>query len=204
VAGDITLGGAIRSEGNINIDINLSDSTLRRWQFGEDGDLDAPGIVSAAGLRTSESKIALGADAGQTSQGGYAVAVGYAAGQTSQGIRAVSVGPDAGSTSQGTAGVAIGYGAGQTSQGIAAIAIGNSAGGTGQGNSAIAIGVSAGVTSQAANSIVINASGAELNNTTTNSFVVKPVRGVAGASLPVGFKPVAYNPTTGEFIYYDA
>jgi hypothetical protein len=32
----------IRSEGNINIDINLSDSTLRRWQFGEDGNLTFP------------------------------------------------------------------------------------------------------------------------------------------------------------------
>ncbi len=34
--GSLTLPGDIRSEGNINIDINLSDSTLRRWQFGED------------------------------------------------------------------------------------------------------------------------------------------------------------------------
>ena len=32
----------IRSEGNINIDINLTDSTLRRWQFGEDGELTLP------------------------------------------------------------------------------------------------------------------------------------------------------------------
>jgi hypothetical protein len=38
-------GGNIRSEGNINIDINLSDSTLRRWQFGEDGDLIVPGSI---------------------------------------------------------------------------------------------------------------------------------------------------------------
>ena len=43
VAGDITLGGNIRSDSNINIDINLSDSTLRRWQFGEDGILTLPG-----------------------------------------------------------------------------------------------------------------------------------------------------------------
>lgn len=44
----MTIPGDIRSEGNINIDINLSDSTLRRWQFGEDGDLELPqdgGIV---------------------------------------------------------------------------------------------------------------------------------------------------------------
>jgi hypothetical protein len=32
----------IQSEGDINIDINLADSTLRRWRFGEDGDLTLP------------------------------------------------------------------------------------------------------------------------------------------------------------------
>jgi hypothetical protein len=36
----------IQSEGNINIEINLSDSTLRRWQFGEDGDTVFPNNVS--------------------------------------------------------------------------------------------------------------------------------------------------------------
>ena len=40
--GALTIPGDIRSEGNINIDINLSDSTLRRWQFGEDGNLTLP------------------------------------------------------------------------------------------------------------------------------------------------------------------
>jgi hypothetical protein len=40
--GALTIPGDIRSEGNINIDINLTDSTLRRWQFGEDGDLVFP------------------------------------------------------------------------------------------------------------------------------------------------------------------
>jgi hypothetical protein len=41
--GGLTIPGDIRSEGNINIDINLSDSTLRRWSFGEDGHLIFPG-----------------------------------------------------------------------------------------------------------------------------------------------------------------
>jgi hypothetical protein len=41
--GSLTLPGDIKSEGNINIDINLADSTLRRWQFGEDGHLIFPG-----------------------------------------------------------------------------------------------------------------------------------------------------------------
>jgi hypothetical protein len=38
-------GGNIRSDGNINIEINLGDSTLRRWQFGEDGELTIPGSI---------------------------------------------------------------------------------------------------------------------------------------------------------------
>lgn len=41
--GSLTIPGDIRSEQAINIDINLSDSTLRRWSFGEDGDLTLPG-----------------------------------------------------------------------------------------------------------------------------------------------------------------
>ena len=46
--GALTIPGDIRSEGAINIDINLSDSTLRRWQFSEDGITTFPGrIVSS-------------------------------------------------------------------------------------------------------------------------------------------------------------
>jgi hypothetical protein len=40
--GSLELPGDIRSESAINIDINLTDSTLRRWRFGEDGDLTFP------------------------------------------------------------------------------------------------------------------------------------------------------------------
>ncbi len=40
--GGLTIPGDIRSDSNINIDINLADSTLRRWQFGEDGELTLP------------------------------------------------------------------------------------------------------------------------------------------------------------------
>jgi hypothetical protein len=48
--GLLTLPGDIRSEGAVNIDINLSDSTLRRWRFGEDGDLETPGGIQVAGI----------------------------------------------------------------------------------------------------------------------------------------------------------
>jgi hypothetical protein len=40
--GSLTIPGDIRSDSNINIEINLTDSTLRRWQFGEDGELTLP------------------------------------------------------------------------------------------------------------------------------------------------------------------
>ena len=38
--------GDLRSDSNINIEINLEDSTLRRWQFGEDGDTVFPNNVA--------------------------------------------------------------------------------------------------------------------------------------------------------------
>ena len=37
--GALAISGDIRSEGDINIEINLADSTLQRWRFGEDGSL---------------------------------------------------------------------------------------------------------------------------------------------------------------------
>ena len=40
--GNLTIPGDIRSDSNINIEINLGDSTLRRWSFGEDGALTFP------------------------------------------------------------------------------------------------------------------------------------------------------------------
>lgn len=80
------------------------------------------------------------------------------------------------------------------------VALGNNAGKTNQGVSAVAIGQLAGSTNQANNSIVINATGSALENTTANTMIVKPVREVTGGVAPVGFSPVYYNPTTGEFI----
>jgi hypothetical protein len=58
--GDLTIPGDIKSEGNINIDINLSDSTLRRWQFGEDGALTLPaggGIVDSTGVNQTAQRV---------------------------------------------------------------------------------------------------------------------------------------------------
>ena len=59
--GALTIPGDIRSEGNINIEINLADSTMRRWQFGEDGELTLP-----AGGNISEGSIPGGTLTGNT------------------------------------------------------------------------------------------------------------------------------------------
>jgi len=157
--------------------------------------------------------IAIGHAAGTTTQGTKAIAIGEDAGNASQGINAIAVGSDAGKTSQGNDGVAIGTSAALVTQGINSVAIGNlaannnqgdnaiaigpDAGKTTQGDYAIAIGNAAGETNQAANSIVMNATSTAVENTTADSFVVKPIRNAGGTHQ------LEYNPTTGE-ITYDA
>jgi hypothetical protein len=126
------------------------------------------------------NEIALGINAGKTSQGAYAVALGLSAGEVSQSTLAVAVGATSGTSNQGMAAVAIGYQAGQT----------------GQGASAIAIGRAAGKTNQAANSIVINATGSTLNNTTASSLVIDPIRSTTATA-----NVLYYNTTSKEVTY---
>jgi hypothetical protein len=106
----------------------------------------------------------------------------------------VKLGIEAGQNTQAVHGVALGPQAGRTTQGEAAVAVGYQAGLTTQGANAVALGANAGVTNQAANSIVINATGVAVNNTTTNSCVIRPVRrGNITANV------VAYT-STGEIV----
>ena len=112
------------------------------------------------------------------------------------------------SANSGNSAVAIGIGAGQDTQLAGAIAIGGEAGGNSQGVNSVAIGYRAGRTNQANSTIILNATGANLNATTANTFTVKPVRAVTSVtfvaptsgSVPAGFSPMYYNPTTGEII----
>jgi hypothetical protein len=58
--GSLTLPGDIKSESAINIDINLTDSTLRRWTFGEDGDLTLPAsgdILDSTGVNQTAQRV---------------------------------------------------------------------------------------------------------------------------------------------------
>jgi hypothetical protein len=66
--GDLIIPGDIKSQGNINIDINLSDSTLRRWQFGEDGILTLP---STGKINNGNYEWQFGTDGTTTFPDGY-------------------------------------------------------------------------------------------------------------------------------------
>jgi hypothetical protein len=156
------------------------------------------GVISASGGGGSATWATLGDK--NNASGPTNIALGLDAG-TSQGLGAVAIGALAGNAGQATAAIAIGGGAATTNQGACAVALGQSAGISDQGVEALALGSQAGTTNQAACSIVINASGAPLENTTSNTTVIKPVRD-GGVGLPAGFKQVAYNPVTGELVYY--
>ena len=192
-AGELTQLSTGGTYGNANVVTLLAD-------FGSNT-IDTTGIVAVGSVTlinnarikdTSGDAVAFGVNAGLTSQGDFSVAIGYLAGESTQGTRAVAIGQFAGDTSQGADAVAIGSQAGENTQGTAAVAIGALAGETAQGN----------------NSIIINATNAALDQTTANTFTVKPVRAVASVtfaaptsgSVPAGFSPMYYNPTTGEII----
>lgn len=153
-------------------------------------------------LAANSSKIGVGEEAGKTNQGSNAVAVGSLAGSLIQGFKAVSIGSAAGYTTQGEFGVAIGASSGGTGQGSNAVSVGGLAGNSFQGVNAVALGYEAGSLNQHSNSIVINATGTALQSVTSNSFVVKPIRGDTAANLTTSnFKALFYNSTTGELCY---
>jgi hypothetical protein len=165
------------------------------------------GPIDTSSLRTSESEIKLGYQAGLTNQGSSGIAIGYRAGKVNQAQGAISIGDDsgladqgqravaigfvAGTSNQGADAIAIGNGTAQASQGAGAIAIGSLAGSTNQGANSIAIGYYAGPTTTFASSIILNASGSALNSSAAG-FYVAPIREVTGPQT------VYYNPATYE------
>ena len=135
--------------------------------------------------------------AGGGVQGSSAISIGNQAGASSQGAQGVAIGVEAGGVTQGSNAIAMGHRSGYTSQGSKSVAIGRYAGTTSQGANSIAIGANAGYTSQGANSIILNATGANLNQTTANTFTVAPVRNDVANVGNVMF----YNTTSNEITY---
>ena len=195
-------GMTITTDSSTDKIIFASTGGATTWAtLGDKNNANGPSIIALGTLAGETSQgtqsIAIGESAGKTSQGNTAVAIGESAGKTSQGLSAVAIGTGAGTTNQGGAAIAIGNGVAVNNQGESAIAIGNLAVLAGQGDNAIAIGNRAGgfVNPQAATSIILNATGTQIENTTADSFVVKPVRNASGTHS------MEYNPTTGEITY---
>jgi hypothetical protein len=103
--GNLTIPGDILSENEINIDLNLSDSTLRRWTFGQDGELSVPGNINT----TATTFTLVNTTATTVSFAGAATALTIANGLTSTTAQAVSI---ATGSNTGTKTINIGTGGG--------------------------------------------------------------------------------------------
>ena len=176
--------------GNLKGSVFADDST----QIIDGNSFTVYGNIEATTLRTSETKIALGSNAG-LNQGNQTVAVGELAGSVDQGNRTVSIGSQAGQYRQSAYSVAIGPSSGFYEQGDSSVAIGDNAGQSSQGDYAIAVGYYAGHNNQSANSIILNASGAILNGAAAG-FFVNPIRSTTSSA-----RPVVYDTTTKELFY---
>jgi hypothetical protein len=221
--GNITINyvqGDIRSEGNINIDINLADSTLRRWHFGEDGELTVPGPISGLGnakldfttyanvaYLTSTSDDTTALYMGSVSAELYAQTNILIRTNTDGASKQWTFGDDGSLTLPGeitlpngavikdTAGDAVAFGsqAGLTSQSSGAVAVGNAAGQTTQGAYSVAIGTTAGLISQGQNAVAIGVSAGE----TSQSVDAVAIGNAAGLSLQ-GANTVAIGVSAGN------
>jgi len=186
--GNILTSGLISATGNItggNLIANVGINTVGNVTA---GNIAVTGIVTFADATYQTTA--------WTGVANTYIALGTGAGGATQSQTAVAIGVNAGNVAQDYYTVAIGIGAGQNTQAAGAIAIGAEAGGNSQGTMAIAIGFRAGRANQANNSIVLNGTGANLNNTTANSFVVAPVRNTSGNA---GI--LQYNDGTNEVSY---
>jgi hypothetical protein len=151
--------------------VQTTGFTLARTTFGTNAVADTFGVAIGASAQGDTYGVTVGAFAGTkhvTNNTSYTVALGAFAQQNANPGDATGVG---------------------------AVAVGVLAGDSNQGQNAVALGRYAGRNNQAAGSIVINATGGDLENTTANSLVVKPIRNVQGSTV------LQYNSTTGEITY---
>ena len=199
-----TVNGTLNGNVNGNVVGNLTGNVsgdLKGSVFAQDSAMVIDGTsgrvvgpVYTSTLRTSETDIALGENAGRTNQDMLGVAIGRYSGELNQGARSVSIGFNSGNSNQGAYSVAIGTDAGASTQGTYTVAIGSQAGQGNQGSNAIAIGRQAGTNNQSANSIVINASGSLLDAAAAGLFVA-PIREILGPQV------LYYDPSNKEITW---
>ena len=222
-----TFAGQVEVTSNLTVDTNTLhvDSVAGRVGIGKTDPayaMDVNGTMNATALYVGGSeftsgfdpdvaKIAIGTNAGATTQGNNAVAVGYAAGQYNQkdyaiavgrtagqyvqGTQAVAVGNNAGNTQQGVAATALGYYAGLTSQGTYATAVGYLAGQTSQGTQAVAVGRHTGKSNQGSSSVAVGYLAGEFNQGTESVAIGKEAAGSnqGSSSVAMGREVATYN-----------
>ena len=87
-----------------NVDVGDTSNKFNNGWFAGTIDTDA---LQANQLRTSETKIALGSQAGNATQGNNSIAIGTNAGQTNQASTSIAIGANAGTTNQATGSIII-------------------------------------------------------------------------------------------------
>jgi len=187
----ITIGG-----GAANYVLTTDGAGILSWTTGggPGGNVTWANILDKNGIN-GPTGISLGQFAGNTADG---INIGIFAGNTNSGSRSVNIGESAAETNQLANSVAVGFRAGRNNQGFESVALGKSAGYQNLGNYSVALGAYAGYTNQANNSIILNATGSNLNQTTANTFTVKPVRSNITTEL------MFYDTSTGEISYNEA
>ena len=156
------------------------------------------GVTTIAEIQTmlglAGDNVAIGATAGEITQGTNAVAVGSGSGNDTQGSSAVAVGSSAGAENQGAASVAIGSNAGQSGQGLNSVSIGFAAGQFDEGANSVAIGYFA--SSTGANSIAIGAS-ATSGSYTNSAAIGNGATSTADNTIQLGNTSVTNVATSG-------
>ncbi len=150
-------------------------------------------IGNQAGQTTQQKNtVAIGNQAGNDDQQEAGVAIGNQAGKEEQRATCIAIGQSAGNKTQQKGSIAIGENAGKNDQQQNSVAIGRDAGHQTQGQNSIAIGYRAGY-NQHDYTIVLNADSAgALNTNATYGFYVKPIRSNVNSNI------LQYNETTGE------
>ncbi|MEI6420776.1 MAG: hypothetical protein WCP55_01055, partial [Lentisphaerota bacterium] len=166
VAGGVGIGRDLYVGGTVTATILRTLSTNIALGYG--AGLTTQGQSIAIGNnagRTSQSNysVAIGGGAGISTQSSYSVAIGDSAGGVGQGQQAVAIGDSAGNGAQGTGSVAVGSTAGNNTQGANAVAVGRQAGQSMQGTTAVAVGLNAGGSAQGASSVAVGNNAGQTN-----------------------------------------
>jgi hypothetical protein len=164
----------------------------------------AIGYNCCNGVVGGDLSVSIGNRAGSIRTGIRTVNIGNEAGRycvdSTDGQGSINIGDLAGRTFPKQNSINIGTGAGYPGTSIQAINIGSAAGNSRAGSSSINLGAFSNQTNGTTHNqaIVINASGANVPSVGNDTFVVKPVRGVAHG---LGVGVMKYDPATGEITY---